>query len=220
MKVDEIRNLARDSIKDLFEITIDNIIEKTFNLEDNDCPDEYLISVHLAFREMLKKMTGTGRRVEGFSELWYFLYIKKYLEKFLKKEFEVKETRTGDLVHYHFELPYNKNMLILCSDLSVEVNFQLKIHSKRSTRPGIFIGLKTSNENVIPIAIFEIKLYQRLHQIKGVVNRFIEMKDTLTSDNINLPFFIFLYLQHSEYRFKKELQDEFNIQIDKFKDIS
>jgi len=72
---------------------------------------------------------------------------------------------------------------------------------------------------IIPVAIFEIKLYQRSPQnVEGVVDRFVEMKNTLNANNTDLPFFIFLYLQHSLYESKiKQKQNEFNIQLERFK---
>ena len=110
--------------------------------------------------------------------------------------------------------------MILSSDISIESNFKLKISNESTTRPDIFIGIKKNNLEIIPVAISEIKLFQRYaHNIQGVVNRFIEMKDTLNTDNRDLPFFIFLYLQHSQYSFSKKKQDKFNIQIERFKNL-
>ena len=219
MKVNKIREIARANIEDLFNITIDGIIEKAFESEDKH-PDEYLISTHFAFREMFNEVKGTGRRIEGFSELWYFLYIKKFLERFLKIEFETIKTVKPKAVHHHCETNYKGNKLILSSDISIQTNFKLKIHNNPLTRPDIFIGIKKNNMEIIPLAIFEIKLYQEHAQnIEDVVNRFIEMKDTLNTDNRSPPFFIFLYLQHSQYTFSKEKQDEFNIQLERFKNL-
>ena len=110
--------------------------------------------------------------------------------------------------------------MILSSDISIESNFKLKISNKSKIKPDIFIGIKKNNLEIIPVAISEIKLFQRYaHNIQGVVNRFIEMKDTLNTDNRDLPFFIFLYLQHSQYSFSKKKQDKFNIQIERFKNL-
>ena len=219
MELSEIREIARTNIKDLFNTTIDSIVEKAFEFEDKDV-DEYLISTHFAFREILNETKGTGRGIEGFSELWYFLYIKKFLERFLKIEFETIKTATPKGGHHHFEANYKVNKLILSSDISIESNFKLKISNKSKIKPDIFIGIKKNNMEIIPVAIFEIKLFQRYaHNIEGVVNRFIEMKDILNTDNRDLPFFIFLYLQHSQYSFSKEKQDKFNIQIERFKNL-
>lgn len=221
MEESEIRKIARDNIEDLFNTTIDSIIEKAFESEDM-CPDEYLISTHFAFREMFNETTGTGRGIEGFSELWYFLYIKKFLEKFLKLKtgFKAIKTVASRGVHHHYEADYKENKLILSSDISIESNFKLKIHNNPKTRPDIFIGIKRNNMEIIPVAIFEIKLYQESAQkIEGVVNRFIEMKDVLNVNNTDLPFFIFIYLQHSQYEFDKEKQDRFNIQLERFKNL-
>ncbi len=169
---------------------------------------------------MLNETKGTGRGIEGFSELWYFLYIKKFLERFLKIEFENIRTATPKTIHHHYEANYKGNKLILSSDISIESNFKLKISNKSKIKPDIFIGIKKKNMEIIPIAIFEIKLYQESAQkIEGVVNRFIEMKDTLNVDNSDPPFFIFLYLQHSQYDFNKEKQDRFNIQLKRFKNL-
>jgi len=219
MKINKIREIARTNAEDLFNTTIDSIIEKALEFGD-DYPDEYLISTHFEFKEMFKKTKGTARRIEGFSELWYFLYIKKFLERFLKIEFETIKTQTNKLVHYHYEANYKGNKLILSSDLSIQTNFKLKIHNKSKTRPDIFIGIKRNNMKIIPVAIFEIKLFQRTPQhIEKLVNRFIEMKDTLNIDNADLPFFIFLYLQHSQYTFKLEKENKFNIQLERFKTL-
>jgi len=221
MKVNKIREIARANIKDLFITTIDSIIEKAFEFKD-EYPDEYLISTHFAFREMLNETKGTGRGIEGFSELWYFLYIKKFLERFLKIEFETIKTVKPKANHHHYEANYKGNKLILSSDISIESNFNIKISNKSKIKPDIFIGIKKSNMEIIPIAIFEIKLRQEsAHKIEEVVNRFIEMKDVLNTDNTDLPFFIFLYLQHSQYEFKfdKEKQDRFNIQLERFKNL-
>ena len=219
MKVNKIREFARANIEDLFNTTIDSFIEKAFEFEYK-YPDEYLISTHFAFREMFNETKGTGGGITGLSELWYFLYIKKFLERFLKLKigFETIKTVTPKTIHHHYEANYKGNKLILSSDISIESNFKLKISNKSSTRPDIFIGIKKKNMEIIPVAIFEIKLFQRYaHEIEGVVNQFIEMKDTLNADNRNLPFFIFLYLQHSQYDFNKEKQDRFNIQLERFK---
>ena len=218
MKVSKIREIARSNIEDLFNTTINSIIEKAFEFE-NKYPDEYLISTHFAFREMLNETKGTGGGITGLSELWYFLYIKKFLERFLKIEFETIRTTTKT-VHHHYETNYMGNKLFLSSDISIESNFKLKISNKSKIKPDIFIGIKKNNMEIIPIAIFEIKLFQRFaHYIEGVVNRFVEMKDILKTDNMDLPFFIFLYLQHSQYEFKKEKQDRFNIQLERFKNL-
>ena len=219
MEESEIREIARTNIKYLFNTTIDSIIEKTFESEGK-YPDEYLTSTHFAFREMFNETRGTGRGIEGFSELWYFLYIKKFLERFLKITFKTIKTVKPKGVHHHYEANYKGNKLVLCSDIPIESNFKLKIHNKSSTRPDIFIGIKKNNTEIIPIAIFEIKLYQESAQeIEGVVNRFIEMKDVLNVNNTDLPFFIFIYLQHSQYEFDKEKQDRFNIQLKRFKNL-
>ncbi len=221
MEVDKIREIARANIEDLFSTTIDSIIEKAFEFEDN-YPDEYLISTHFAFREMLNETKGTGGGITGLSELWYFLYIKKFLERFLKLKigFETIKTVNPKGVHHHFEANCKGNKLILSSDISIQTNFKLKIHNKPSTKPDIFIGIKKNNMEIIPVAIFEIKLYQESAQkIEKVVNRFIEMKDALNVDNNDSPYFIFLYLQHSQYDFNKEKQDRFNIQLERFKNL-
>ena len=219
MEVDKIREIARANIKDLFNTTIDSIIEKAFEFEDKYI-DEYLISTHFAFRETFNETTGTGRGITGFSELWYFLYIKRFLERFLKIEFETIRTATPKTIHHHYEANYKGNKLILSSDISIESNFKLKISNKSKIKPDIFIGIKKNNMEIIPVAIFEIKLYQESAQkIESVVNRFIEMKDTLNTDNMDLPFFIFLYLQHSQYTFSKEEQDKFNIQLKRFESL-
>ena len=220
MKEAKIKEIAYNRIEDIFNTSIANIMEEALGLEDKS-PDKFLIYLHFAFRQILKKVTGTARRIEGLSELWYFLYIKRFLEKRLKVQFKTKQVRTGDLVHYHFEAPYKGNELILSSDLSIEVNFDLKIHPNRKTRPDIFIGLRKRDMTVIPIAIIEIKLHQEdAKDIKKVVNRFIEMRNILTDQSIPLPFFIFLYLQHSQYKFKKDKQDKFNVQLEKFRGVS
>ena len=221
MEVDKIREIARANIKDLFSATIDSIIEKAFEFEDK-YPDEYLISTHFAFRETFNETTGTGRGIGGFSELWYFLYIKKFLERLLKLKigFETIKTVYSKGVHHHFEANYKGNKLILSSDISIESNFKLKISNKSKIKPDIFIGIKKNNLEIIPAAIFEIKLFQRYARyIEVVVNRFIEMKDALNADNRDLPLFIFLYLQHSQYDFKKQKQDRFNIQLERFKNL-
>ncbi len=221
MKVNKIREIARNSIKYLFSTTIDSIVEKAFEFEDKDI-DEYLISTHFAFREMLNETKGTGGGITGLSELWYFLYIKKFLERFLKLKigFETIKTVNPRGVHHHFEANYKGNKLIFSSDISIESNFKLKISNKSKIKPDIFIGIKKNNMEIIPVAIFEIKLFQRYaHNIEGVVNRFIQMKDTLNTNNRNLPFFIFLYLQHSQYSFSKKKQDKFNIQLERFKNL-
>lgn len=220
MKEDRIKEAAYDRIEDIFNTSIVNIIEEAIGLEDKS-PDEFLISLHFSFRQMLKKVTGTARRIEGLSELWYFLYIKKFLEKRLKVQFKTKELRVRDLVHYHFEAPYKDIELVLSSDISLEVNFDLKIHSSRKIRPDIFIGLRKRDMTVIPIAIIEIKLHQEdANNIKEVVNRFIDMRNNLTNQNIPLPYFIFLYMQHSQYKFKTDKQDKFNVQLERFKGVS
>ncbi len=214
MNVSKIREIARVHIEDLFNTTIDNIIEKTFEFK---CPDEYLISTHFAFREVLNKTKGSGRGIEGFSELWYLLYIKKFLEKFLKIEFENKKEES----HY-YEAIFNGNKLILSSDIPIHTNFKLQIHNDTQIRPDIFIGIKRDKLEIIPVAILEIKLYQEDSQDieEKVVNRFIEMKDTLNKNNTDLPFFIFLYLQHSQYKFKnEEKRSNFNIQLKRFKSL-
>ncbi len=219
MEVDKIREIARANIENLFSTTIDSIIEKAFEFEYK-YPDEYLISTHFAFREMLNETKGTGGGITGFSELWYFLYIKKFLERFLKLKigFETIKTVTLKTIHHHYEANYKGNKLILSSDISIESNFKLKISNKSKIKPDIFIGIKKNNMEIIPVAIFEIKLYQEFAQkIEGVVNQFIEMKDTLNVDNSDPPYFIFLYLQHSQYDFNKEKQDRFNIQLERFK---
>ena len=215
MKVDKIREIARTNIEHLFNTTINSIIEKAFEFEDK-YQDEYLISTHFAFREILNETRGTGRGITGLSELWYFLYIKKFLERFLKIEFETIKTDNSQTANY------KGNKLILSSDLSIQTNFKLKISNNSSTRPDIFIVIKKNNMEIIPIAIFEIKLYQEsAHKIEEVVNRFIEIKDVLNTDKSDLPFFIFLYLQHSQYEFKfdKEKQDRYNIQLERFKNL-
>ena len=223
MKVSKIREIARTNIKYLFNTTIDSIIEKAFEFEGK-YPDEYLTSTHFAFREMLNETKGTGGGITGLSELWYFLYIKKFLERFLKIEFETIRTYSSKTVHHHYEANYKGNKLILSSDISIESNFKLKIHNKSSTKPDIFIGIRRNDIEIIPVAIFEIKLHQKYSkQIKGVVNRFLEMKDTLNTNNVDLPFFIFLYLQHSQYEFskksksKKRKNELFNVQLERFK---
>ncbi len=219
MEVRKIRKIARANIKDLFSTTIDSIVEKAFEFEDKDI-DEYLISTHFAFREILNETKGTGRGIAGFSELWYFLYIKKFLERFLKIEFETIRTATPKAIHHHYEANCKGNKLILSSDISIESNFKLKISNKSKIKPDIFIGIKKNNLEIIPVAIFEIKLFQRYaHYIEVLVNRFIEMKDTLNTDNRDLPLFIFLYLQHSQYEFNKEKQGRFNIQLERFKNL-
>ena len=222
MEESEIREIARTNIKYLFNTTIDSIIEKAFEFEDKD-PDEYLTSTHFAFREMFNETKGTGRGITGFSELWYFLYIKKFLERFLKIKFETIKTVTPRATHHHYEANCKGNKLILSSDISIESNFKLKISNKSTIKPDIFIGIKKNNKEIIPVAIFEIKLHQKkASNIEKVINRFVEMKDTLNADNRNLPFFIFLYLQHSEYTFSKKKQEriiKFNIQLDRFKNL-
>jgi len=221
MEVSEIREIAKTNIKYLFNTTIDSIIEKAFEFEDN-YPDEYLISTHFAFRETLNETKGTGGGITGLSELWYFLYIKKFLERFLKLKigFETIKTVNPKGVHHHFEANYKGNKLILSSDISIESNFKLKISNKSKIKPDIFIGIKKNNMEIIPVAIFEIKLFQRYaHNIEDIVNRFVEMKDVLNTDNTDLPFFIFLYLQHSQYEFKFNKQDRFNIQLERFKNL-
>lgn len=219
MEEDKIREIARTNIKDLFNTTIDSIIEKTFEFED-EYPDEYLISTHFAFREMLNETKGTGRGITGFSELWYFLYIKKYLERFLEIEFEPIKT-ASETVHHHYEANCKGNKLVLSSDISIESNFKLKISNNPKNKPDIFIGIKKNTMEIIPIAIFEIKLYQESPQkVEGVVDRFIEMMNTLNANNTDLPFFIFLYLQHSLYESKiKKKQNDFNVQLKRFKNL-
>lgn len=215
-----IKEVAYNRIEGIFSTSITNIIEEALGFEDINS-DEFLISLHFALRQMLKKTTGTARRIEGFSELWYFLYIKKYLEKHLMIQFETKETHMHDLVHYHFEAPYRGSDLILSSDISPEINFGLKIHPNRKIRPDIFIGLRKNDKTVIPIAVFEIKLHQKSPtDIEKVVNRFIKIRNTLKNQSIPFTFFIFLYLQHSQYKFKKEKQDEFDIQLERFRRLS
>ena len=213
---DKIRKIARTNVDNLFSTTIDSIIGKTFEFEVY--ADEYLITTHFAFREMLNKTTGTGRGITGFSELWYFLYIKKFLEKFLKIEFVPIRTATKT-VHHHYEANCKGNKLVLSSDISIESNFKLKISNKSKIKPDIFIGIKKNTMEIIPVAIFEIKLYQESPQdIEGVVDRFVEMKNTLNANNTDLPFFIFLYLQHSQYESTiRQKQNEFNVQLERFK---
>lgn len=218
MKKDKIRKIARANVEDLFSTTIDNIVEKAFEFEDNQA-DEYLISTHFAFRETFNKTTGTGRGITGFSELWYFLYVKKFLERFLKIKFMPIKTERGG-VHHHYEANHKGHKLILSSDISIESNFKLKIHNNSETKPDIFIGIKRNDTEIIPVAIFEIKLYQESPQkIKeDVVNRFLEMKNILNMNDTTLPFFVFLYLQHSQYEKKIEKKNElFNVQLERFK---
>ncbi|KKK74023.1 hypothetical protein LCGC14_2887940, partial [marine sediment metagenome] len=38
-------------------------------------------------------------------------------------------------IHYHYEVNYTGNKLILSSDLSIESNFKLKIHNNSTFRP-------------------------------------------------------------------------------------
>ena len=226
MQIDKIRQISKRNIEVLFDAINKEIIEKAFNI-DIENPDDYLTSTHFAFREKLNEILGTGRNVEGLSILWYFLYIKKFLETSLsekssKIEFENEKTRTGKKYHSHYEANYKKNKIILCSDLPIEGNFKLKIHSKSTSRPDIFIGIKTHNEEIIPIAVFEVKLYQHnANQIeKKILNRFIDINNTLKSNNIQLPFFVFLYLEHLQSRFGKKRQNKFNIQLENFKNFS
>ncbi len=220
MKKEEIRKIARKNIEDLFNGAIKSIIEKAFQIEIKYI-DEYLISTHFALREKFNKVRGVGRGIVGFSELWYFLYIKKFLEKYLNIQFQVVETK-NETVHNHYEGIYKGNNLILSSDISMDKNFNLKIYKNTRKRPDIFIGIRKSNKRVKPIAIFEIKLYQRnVKKIEEVVNRFKHINNILTENNIVLPFSIFLYLQHSEYRpFIKKAENEFNIQFKNFKNLS
>jgi len=220
MKKEEIREIAKKNIEDLFNESINSIIEKAFQIEIKYI-DEYLISTHFALREKFNRITGVGRGIVGFSELWYLLYIKKFLEKYLNIQFQVVETR-NKTVHNHYEGVYKGNNLILSSDISIYKNFNLKIYKNTKTRPDIFIGIRKNNKKVKPIAIFEIKLYQEnAKKIEEVVNRFKDMKNTLTENNIVLPFSIFLYLQHSEYEPKiKNAENEFNIQFKNFKNLS
>lgn len=225
MEPNEIKKATRENVKDIFGKPITDIIDKALEREDNH-PDEYLISTHFAFRQEFKRIKGTARRIEGFSELWYFLFIKKFLEKNLKTnhkiEFKPIESHERDLVHYHFEAEYGGNTLILSSDLSPGTNFDLKIHPTRKIRPDIFIGIRREDNKVIPIAIFEIKLHQNSPKSIGrIVSRFEQIRDTLLADNTEEPFFIFLYLQHSQYKFKlnKEKLAKFDVQLERFKKI-
>ncbi len=216
---DKIKKIARANIEDLFSKTIHSIVEKTFEFDD-DQVDEYLISTHFAFRETFNKTTGTGRGITGFSELWYFLYIKRFLERVLKIEFVPIKKVDANGVHHHYEANHEGRKLILSSDISVESNFKLKIHHSK-IKPDIFIGIKRNDMEIIPVAIFEIKLYlEDSQKVEKVVNRFIEMKSTLNASNTHLPFFIFLYLQHSLYKSKiKSKQNEFNVQLERFKSL-
>ncbi len=220
MKKEEIREIARKNIEDLFNEPINSIIEKAFQIGIKYI-DEYLISTHFALRETFNKITGVGRGIVGFSELWYFLYIKKFLEKYLNIQFQVVETG-NKTVHHHYEGGYKGNNLILSSDISIYKNFNLKIYKNTKKRPDIFIGIRKNNKRVIPIAIFEIKLYQEnAKKVEEVVNRFKDLKNNLTENNIVLPFSIFLYLQHSEYETKiKNAENEFNIQFKNFNNLS
>ena len=226
MQNDKIRQISKQKVEVQFDAINKEIIEKAFD-DDLENPDDYLTSIHFAFREKLNETMGTGRRIEGLSILWYFLYIKKFLEKALSEnsleiKFKDVRTETKKTYHFHYELNFKKNTIILSSDLSVEKNFKLKIHSKSSIRPDIFIGIKRHNEEVIPIAVFEVKLYQHnAKQIKEkILDRFIDMNNILNSNKIQLPFFVFLYLEHLQCRFGKKKQDKFNIQLENFKNFS
>ena len=219
MEDNDLKIKAYNRIDEIFKTSINSIIEEAIELED-DSPDDFLISLHFAFKQLLQKSTGTARNVEGLSEMWYFIYIRKFLERYLKIQFIPKRKHSPESVHYHYEANYRRSKLILTSDLSLTTNFGLKIHSNPRKRPDIFIGLRQKDKDIIPIAFFEIKLYQRTSSnVKEVLDRFIQMRDILEIQNISIPFFVFLYLQHSQYQFGKKRKEYFDFQLKQFKKL-
>lgn len=218
MSKEKIIKIIEDDINNLFSSSINKIVENAFDF--NERADEYLIATHNVFKRKFKETTGTARNIEGFSELWYFLYIKKFLERFLNISFKQIETRDRSLVNYHFEADYQDQKIVICSDLSVETKFGLKIHEGK-IRTDIFVGITKKDTETIPIAIFEIKLHQKKpDNIKKVVDRLKEIKDTLISNDISLPFFVFLYLQHSQYTFSEVKRAKFDFHLNEFEKLS
>ena len=182
----------------------------------SSCPDDILTRAYFSMIELLKKFTGTGRNVVKFSEFFYVMYVKKYLEEKLSDEklrvkFEEKNTKERRSLFFAFE--HNGKKLILKSDLSVK-------EAGISRRPDIFVGIQEKEDIIRPIAIFEIKLHQseksisilikRFKQIKkSIINKFPEMKEN------ELPCFVWLYLRYEMY-----LKQDFGRQIKEFRELS
>ena len=192
-------------INDAFN-TFESIIDDAY---DSKLPDDILIRAYFSIIELLKKYTGAGRNVIGFSEFFYIRYVKKYLEKKLGTKFKEKSVEGGK--SKFFLAAYKGKKLILSSDVSVR-------KAGFSERPDIFIGIQKEKEIIHPIAIFEIKLHQKNEKnINDLIERFSTMKGNIIKSfpelkDDELPYFVWLYLRYERY----ENQD-FDKEISKFK---
>ncbi len=191
----------------------ESIIEDAY---DSSSPDDVLIRAYFSMIELLKKFTGTGRNVVKFSEFFYVMYVKKYLEENLSDEklsikFEEKNTERANSLFF----TYGKSgkTLILKSDLSVN-------EAGISIRPDIFVGIQEKEDIIRPIAIFEIKLHQSKKSIIGLIERFNRIKESVSNrfpgmKENELPYFAWLYLRHEMY-----LKQDFGEKIKEFRKLS
>ena len=188
--------IPRIEIIDALFKQFDIVTEKALSLEE---PDNYLINSYCGFRENIKEHQGTGANVTAISELLYVDYIKRKLEQDLSIEFKKKVYRLEK------------------SGMSIENHFQFKLHPTSEIDPDLCILLKRKTE-LIPIAIFEIKIFPELNVIQKKINeRFEKIKENLLSRKIEEPFFIFLLLG---YKAKTDGRSKIFQELENFQSIS
>ena len=150
--------------------------------------------------ELSIKFTCTGRNIVKFSEFFYVMYVKKYLEEKLSEEkliVKFKEKNTKGTKSLFFTSEHNGKKLILKSDLSVK-------EAGIFIRPDIFVGIQEDENTIRPVAIFEIKLHQTEKSINKIIERFKRIKESVLKrfpemKENELPCFAWLYLRHEMY---------------------
>lgn len=191
----------------------ESVIEDAYASND---PDDVLTRAYFSIIELLQGCTGTGRNVVKFSEFFYVMYVKKYLEEKLKDgklSVKFKEEQTKKSYSLFFTYEKNGKNLILKSDLSVK-------EAGISRRPDIFVGIQEREDTIRPIAILEIKLHQSEKSINGLIERFKHIKDSIINKfpgmkGNELPYFAWLYLRHEMY-----LKQDFGDKIKEFRELS
>ncbi len=209
--------IPRIEIIDALFKQFDIVTEKALSLEE---PDNYLINSYCGFRENIKEHQGTGANVTAISELLYVDYIKRKLEQDLSIEFKKKVSRlekSSDSIYYFWDDLNNETKIIVTSGISIEKHFQFKLHPTSEIEPDLCILLKRKTE-LIPIAIFEIKIFPELNVIQKKINeRFEKIKENLLSRKIEEPFFIFLLLG---YKAKTDGRSKIFQELENFQSIS
>jgi len=168
------------------------------NIDDaleSDNPDDILKKAYFLLIDYLKEYTCIGRHATEFSEFFYVRFILKYLEKHLRVKFKPQDFEKRKSVYITASIEGKE--LILSSDNSFKT-------AGISINPDIFIGIKTDEQTVYSIAIFEIKLHQNEKNIENLITRFSILQNDLKHRfpnlwNMRLSYMVWLYLRYENY---------------------